>query len=508
MIMYGFRYDETGSKNHKVTHSRNQQEDWREPVYSDNVDVVATFQELLARMPTNYPVNTHCFCTPIQHPIAHWFKVKSNVSAGTLGKYIAKMCNNCGIHGDFTNNSCRATQISRMVAQGVPVDVIQSVTGHKNPKSLKRYDRTGIVRHISAQRAARGGFNENYQDHLNSEMEHWKVLATGGALPTGGGNENKLQEWNLEFDNLLNFGADAIHVIPECQSDEPVCEHTNDEDSVEHPNDLDHEHEQPSFDPISEPLHNVDRVPELPTDSHGIDERRNIERDEPDSSDDQIPTHEQISANEHQSVIMSEHNEAAEVSECLSRSELNRLAALRRRAVSAHNFHEPGPVPVSKHVVYRSTHDVLADSQKSSEKQLMYNQLKSRATGWDSEFIAEFLNSEANTVTDPVPNVDDAAVPLTLTEVPANGVSRPTEVGVLVSNSNSTVRAPISYLNPIVRAPGSNSIPIVFSGPVNYVLNIGTINVGSASEVPGILNSLALGGTNQLQGDASYTNLN
>jgi hypothetical protein len=59
-----------------------------------------------------------------------------------------------------------------------------------------------------------------------------------------------------------------------------------------------------------------------------------------------------------------------------------------------------------------------------------------------------------------------------------------------------------------VRAPGSNSIPIVFSGHVNYVLNIGTINVGSASEVPGILNSLALGGTNQLQGDASYTNLN
>jgi hypothetical protein len=41
-----------------------------------------------------------------------------------------------------------------------------------------------------------------------------------------------------------------------------------------------------------------------------------------------------ISANEHQSVIMSEHNEAAKVSECLSRSELNRLVALRRCAVN------------------------------------------------------------------------------------------------------------------------------------------------------------------------------
>jgi hypothetical protein len=48
---------------------------------------------------------------------------------------------------------------------------------------------------------------------------------------------------------------------------------------------------------ISKPPHNVDPVRELPTNGHGIDERRSIERNEPDSSDDrddQIPTHEQI----------------------------------------------------------------------------------------------------------------------------------------------------------------------------------------------------------------------
>jgi hypothetical protein len=37
-----------------------------------------------------------------------------------------------------------------MIANGVPDDVIISVTRHKNPKSLKRYDRTSIIRHISA----------------------------------------------------------------------------------------------------------------------------------------------------------------------------------------------------------------------------------------------------------------------------------------------------------------------------------------------------------------------
>ena len=46
------------------------------------------------------------------------------------------MVETCGIHGDLTNKSCRATFISRMIATEVPVDVIQTITGHKNPKSL------------------------------------------------------------------------------------------------------------------------------------------------------------------------------------------------------------------------------------------------------------------------------------------------------------------------------------------------------------------------------------
>jgi hypothetical protein len=38
-----------------------------------------------------------------------------------------------------------------MIANGVPDEVIVTVTGHKNPKSLKRYDMTAIIRHISTQ---------------------------------------------------------------------------------------------------------------------------------------------------------------------------------------------------------------------------------------------------------------------------------------------------------------------------------------------------------------------
>jgi intergrase/recombinase len=53
-----------------------------------------------------------------------------------------KSSNACKFKGDYTNKSCRAITVSRMIASGVPLDVVQNVTGHKNPKSLARYNRT------------------------------------------------------------------------------------------------------------------------------------------------------------------------------------------------------------------------------------------------------------------------------------------------------------------------------------------------------------------------------
>ena len=87
----------------------------------------------------------------IMNPASHvWFRKNVNVSKGVLAVIVASMAAKVGFVGNFTNKSCRSTSISRMIANRVHEDVIITVIGHKNPKSLKRYDQTSIVRHISA----------------------------------------------------------------------------------------------------------------------------------------------------------------------------------------------------------------------------------------------------------------------------------------------------------------------------------------------------------------------
>ena len=133
--------------------------------------------------------------------------LKINVSTVCLSKWVSQMAETYGIHGDFTNKSCHATFISRMIAAEVPVDVIQTITGHKNPKSLARYDRIAIVRHLAAQAASRSdpksGLNLNYQDFYQQEMEHLRRKLVGGSIiaPMDSHSEPLLGGTNL----LSNF---------------------------------------------------------------------------------------------------------------------------------------------------------------------------------------------------------------------------------------------------------------------------------------------------------------
>jgi integrase len=126
----------------------------REPCYSNNPEVVECYRALMAHMPL-VDRHSHIFLQPIPNPSSSiWFKQYVNVSKGVLSVIVASMAAKVGLVGDFTNKSCRSTSISRMIANGVPDDVIVTVTRHKNLKSLMRYDRTAIIRHISAQQAS------------------------------------------------------------------------------------------------------------------------------------------------------------------------------------------------------------------------------------------------------------------------------------------------------------------------------------------------------------------
>ena len=66
--------------------------------------------------------------------------------------------------------------ISRMIAQGIPTDVIQTVTSRKNPNLSARYDRTSLVRHVVAQCMSQGEGEPNFQysDFIARKMEYWK----------------------------------------------------------------------------------------------------------------------------------------------------------------------------------------------------------------------------------------------------------------------------------------------------------------------------------------------
>jgi hypothetical protein len=168
------RYVETDSKNNRVDLCHTQIEDMHEPCYSQNPNVLTTYRALMSHMPLVERGN-HIFLQPISNPVTNvWFKQNVNVSKQVLSTIVASMASKVGLRGDYTNKSLRSTSISRMIAMGVPDDVIQTVTGHKNPKSLKRYDRIAIIRHLSAQQASRLHGGVSYKDLLRVNMEMWK----------------------------------------------------------------------------------------------------------------------------------------------------------------------------------------------------------------------------------------------------------------------------------------------------------------------------------------------
>jgi hypothetical protein len=100
-------------------------------------NVVTCYRALISHMPA-IGKSSHIFLSPIANPVSNvWYKENVNVSKQVLGSIVSLMAAKVGLVGDFTNKSLRSMAISQMIANGVPDDVIISVTGHKNPKSLK-----------------------------------------------------------------------------------------------------------------------------------------------------------------------------------------------------------------------------------------------------------------------------------------------------------------------------------------------------------------------------------
>jgi hypothetical protein len=174
-----FRYDETISKNHNPMITKYQQEHFREPVFSYNPDVIATFKVLLAHMPPNSGTG-HLLISPKKPTIKFdlesdmWFKKNVNLGESTLRHFIRDMAAAVELEGDFTNKSGRVTNITRMCSAQVPLHIIASNIGHKNVNNVERYNRINSLKTRAAQALTRPNDTpRDFQHCYNTEVSEW-----------------------------------------------------------------------------------------------------------------------------------------------------------------------------------------------------------------------------------------------------------------------------------------------------------------------------------------------
>ncbi|KXJ08400.1 hypothetical protein AC249_AIPGENE15541 [Exaiptasia diaphana] len=78
--------------------------------------------------------------------LAYWLKwfTANPVGHNPLGNTVGRLCQKAGIEGHFTNHSLQATSATRGLEAGVPEKLIMEVTGHRDPRSLQRYQRPSV----------------------------------------------------------------------------------------------------------------------------------------------------------------------------------------------------------------------------------------------------------------------------------------------------------------------------------------------------------------------------
>ena len=86
------------------------------------------------------------------------------------------MARNAGISRDITNKSERVTSITRMMAARVPPEVIAQITGHRNLKTLGRYDKVAFLKAQATQELLRHPYHPETHQMLTFEYHSEKVM--------------------------------------------------------------------------------------------------------------------------------------------------------------------------------------------------------------------------------------------------------------------------------------------------------------------------------------------
>ena len=81
-----------------------------------------------------------------------WFTLNP-VGHNTLGNTVKHLCEKAGIEGHYTNHSLRVTTATRGLEKGIAEKYVMERTGHRDVRSLQRYQRPNVQQKIEISRA-------------------------------------------------------------------------------------------------------------------------------------------------------------------------------------------------------------------------------------------------------------------------------------------------------------------------------------------------------------------
>ena len=93
------------------------------------------------------------------------------VGHNMLGETVKRLCKDAGIEGQFTNHSLRATTATRALKKGIPDKFVMERTGHRDLRSLQKYQRPDISTKVEFAKAFDSGKALSLSDSLGSVTE-------------------------------------------------------------------------------------------------------------------------------------------------------------------------------------------------------------------------------------------------------------------------------------------------------------------------------------------------
>ena len=83
------------------------------------------------------------FLAVLRKVVAHCSVISARLAVGhnILGETVKRLCKDAEIEGQFTNHSLRATTATRALKKGIPDKFVMQRTGHRDVRSLQKYQR-------------------------------------------------------------------------------------------------------------------------------------------------------------------------------------------------------------------------------------------------------------------------------------------------------------------------------------------------------------------------------